>query len=352
MRSGTSGLAVVLSLSLSVQAFALPPDVQKRADDTFQEGRDAMEKGDFRKALEVLWTSHELDPKRGKLLNIAVCEEHLGKVASALAHIQEVDPQIPTDDPRRPTVDTYLAKLPARIPYLRIDLAPGAPPDASVTLDGEPVAKSKWGTDMPLDPGKYVVLVAAPGRPERRYEVTLEEGKRAPLSVEVQPDVAPSSPNTAVGVAPTASVAPMASATVAVPVEGGKRSLAPTVLLGGAGAIGVGAGIVFAVMRGGKQEEASRLRAQIDTDQRYCNPKLVDTFDSDRCPMLANTTRTGDAFGTASVVSFIVGGLAAVGAVMYAAWPTRKQDAPPRVSFRLVPVIGAQEQGATVVGSF
>lgn len=345
MRLATFGLGMALLLSLSTGALALPPDAQKRADEMFQEGRQAMAKSDFRAALKILRTSHELDPTRGKLLNIAVCEERLGLVASALAHLQELDPQIPADDPRRPSVDDYLAKLPARIPHLRIELAVGSPAGSSVTLDGAPIAKEKLGTELPLDAGKYSLVVSAAGRLEKRYEVTVEEGKRVRLVVEVgaapSPAVLPSAPLPA-----NTSLRPASPG----PGERAQRGMVPVVVLGGLGVLGVGAGIVLVGARAAQQSNATELRGGI-TDVGHCRPDGGNA-DSAPCPQIASATSTGDGFGTASLVSFIVGGLAGAGALTYAAWPSSGPPAPPRVSFRVAPVVGEHERGIAVWGSF
>lgn len=339
MRLGTRLLAIVLGLAISGPAAAVPPDVQQRADALFQQGRDAMEKGQHAKALKLLQTSHELDPGRGKLLNIAICEERLGMVATALLHFRELSGQMPQGDSRRPIVDEYLEKILPRLPRLRIDLASTTIPEVRVMLDDAVVTRSQLGTDMPADPGGHIVVVAAPGRLDRRYDLVLEEGKSTTLRVEPGATPALTAPVTAL---PTSTAVPVAD-------RRPERALWPAGLLGGAAALSLGAGIAFVVLREGKQSEARELGEPILADGRSCVP-TAGNYDSVRCSSLADATATGDAFGTASVIGFVTGALAGGATMAYLLWP--RPNAPAGVSIQVTPIIGGQQQGVAIRGSF
>jgi hypothetical protein len=316
-------------VSAPLQSIAAPAGVTARVDEIYKQAVAAGERGDYSKALELFRKSYELEPNVRDLANIAVCEAKLGMVATAYARFQEVAKLLPEGDKKlRPKVDEYLAQLPARIPHLRIDLAPTAPADSRVTLDGGPVSNATLRTDMSVDPGKHVIVVTAKGRSERRYEVTSEEGKRAAIVVE-----------------------PGAAVDVPKP----KPSLVPPVLLGGAGALGLGAGVAFRVLFEGKRSEATELRKPILDDGKYCLSDAAN-FDGVRCPTLAGATAEGDTFGNLSIVSFTIGGLAAVGAVAYmflpALWPDPKTDRHAGVSIRVAPVVADRAQAVILSGSF
>ncbi len=199
MRYRTCFLAITLSLCAPTEsALAQPDDIHAQAEDRFRLGREALNRGDHWLALRLFRTSHGLEPGRGKLLNIAICEERLGLFASAFKHLQEVLPQFPAEDDRAPVVKQQLDAVSPKVPYLKIQLTPRAPSGTTVTLDGEPLAPESLGVDMPIDPGRHVVAAAA-GATEQRYPLTLTAGEHRALEVTLpagMPEPSGSAPDT------------------------------------------------------------------------------------------------------------------------------------------------------------
>jgi hypothetical protein len=142
-----------------------------------------MNRKDYKRALDLLRTSQGLEPGRGKLLNIALCEEQLGQLASAWKHFQEVAAQLPPGDDRAPIVKQHLDAIGPKVAYVRITLAPGAAPGATVTLDGAP---ARPDTDLPVDPGPHLVAATAPGATERTFPLTVAASDRQTLVVAPQ----------------------------------------------------------------------------------------------------------------------------------------------------------------------
>jgi hypothetical protein len=163
-------------------------DVHARAEEQFKQGIDARDKGDHRRALELFRSSHALEPGRGKVLNIALCEEQLGLFASAFKHFLEVKGQLEARDDRVPVVLQHLDAVSPKVPHLKLQLAASAPPGTMVTLDGAALAPASLGVESPVDPGAHVVTVIAWGTPGLRYEFTLSGGQH--LTLEVTPQVA------------------------------------------------------------------------------------------------------------------------------------------------------------------
>lgn len=159
-------------------------DISAQADDQFRRGREEQNRGNCQKALEYFRASHALKPQRGTLLNMGLCEKQLGQLAKALQHLEEVLPQLPSGDDRRDIVRENLTELKAKVPWLRIVLTANAPVGTIVTYDDSELEPTMIGTDIPVDPGKHVLVVEAAGLPNRRYEVMIEEGKRQTLRVE------------------------------------------------------------------------------------------------------------------------------------------------------------------------
>ena len=79
-------LAVLaLASGLALPRWAAAQDTTK-ADETFHAGRELMKDGKFADACPKFEESQKLDPGLGTQFNLADCQEHLGKLASAWAN--------------------------------------------------------------------------------------------------------------------------------------------------------------------------------------------------------------------------------------------------------------------------
>ncbi|MEP7124250.1 MAG: hypothetical protein ABJE95_25205, partial [Byssovorax sp.] len=184
MRLRVCLLLVTLVSWAPERAFAQSEGEPSPAEEQFHQGREAFARGDYPVALRLFRSSQELDPGRGKLVNIALCEEKLGLVATAERHLREIVPLLEARDPRLAIVQQHLIDVGPRVPHLRVDLATRASMGATVTFDGAPLTSTTLGTEMAVEPGSYALRVNASGVPERRYDVVVEEGKSIALTVE------------------------------------------------------------------------------------------------------------------------------------------------------------------------
>lgn len=291
---------------------AASQEARKRdAKAKFIQGREALNRSEYATALILFRTSQELYPQPGTLLNLALCEERLGMLGSALVHFQEVVRLLPPGDERVSIAKNGAAMLEPRVPRLRIEIAKGAPEGISIVRDGAPVEASDLGRDLPLDPGRHVVVVKAPERPDRPYEVTLVEGAREVLTVE------PAPPPQAVSIEPNPppprlggerSIAPLAPGggnSVELPAPdrpradsgAGNPMRTAGLAVGGAGALSLAVGAVTGILAFSKKGEVDTLCPREDV----CSEEGV------------SAERTGKALATASTVTVIVG-VAAIGA--------------------------------------
>lgn len=290
---------LLLSLAVSaVLAAALPApipahaqDVVTAAQDEFKKGRDAFKQGDFTAARALFQKSFDLHPTPGAVLNLALCEEQLGLIATAWQRFQELTEQVPSTDERYTVAKQHAAALQPRLPKLRIELSPDVPAGTSVRRDSIAVAGTSLGVDLPVDPGKHTVTVSAPGRDERRYDVTLEEGKRQTLKVEPGPQTAAASTASGVPTATASATATTPPTVTALPPPSNNRRLAGLVI-GGAGVAGlivggITGGLTFA--KTGEVEKACPIPDDCTTEGLA----------------IADSART---FGLVSTISFIAGG--------------------------------------------
>jgi hypothetical protein len=194
MRSARHLPLVVAALLAPAALHAQPADAHKAAEEAFKRARDAMKQGDCKRAIKFLRTSQSLEPGRGKEINIAICEEELGELITAMRHFQEVGRLLPAGDERIGVVKKHLEGLAPRVPRLRLDLARDAPEGTAVKLDDAPLERAIRADEIPLERGPHTVVVTAPGRPERRYDVTIGEATSTTLAIapgEVPPPAPP-----------------------------------------------------------------------------------------------------------------------------------------------------------------
>jgi hypothetical protein len=265
----------------------------------FREGRNLMKKGDFAPACAKLAESLRLDPAVGTLMNLAGCEERLGRTASAWQRWSAAADQLPPTDKRRATALVRARTLERQLARLTINVGPSTPATAEVRRDDVPLGAASLGVPLPVDPGTHAITVTAAGREGRELEVTLSAGEQKVVTLEpgaITPRTsfqAPAVP-AVVRVAPPPFTPPLPSLAPPV-VPGGTVGLVdqalppappatPPVLayvLTGSGVAALGAGVIFgaealaarneaqAACRGADQRCWDRTSAAVDRERRW-----------------------------------------------------------------------------------
>ncbi len=167
------------------------------ADPTEDEIRDARalftsaehdEDGErWQDALDKLHRIAQVKLTAGIHYHLALCEEHLGRLASALAdYIAAKDEATQSDaqDVLR-LVGPQLAALTPRVPHLTFQADPSAP-NTAVTLDGVAVT-DRLDVRVPVDPGLHRVEASAPGRITSSVTVEVHEGDATVFRLSLQP---------------------------------------------------------------------------------------------------------------------------------------------------------------------
>jgi len=246
-------LVLLCTATASASASAAEPDPTAEAKELFLQARAAVKKGDPAQALALFRKSQGRRPTAGTLYNIAICEEQLGLTASAYQHFKELATQLSASDERLPVTKEHVAILEPRVPWLRIDLARGAPTGTSVTRDDVEVSEANLGVELPVDPGTYELVVTAPGRSVRRYTVTAAEGKHETRTVEPGEQTA----------SMIKAAAPPPHLLAKAPVQEAPRrasgSTVAVISLGTAGFTGIGAGAGFGVAAIVKKNQVEKL---------------------------------------------------------------------------------------------
>lgn len=257
----------------------------------FREGREAAKRGDYATACAKLEESYRLDAAVGTLLNVADCEEHLGKIASAWQRYQQATEQLPPSDRRGTIAKQRAQKLEKLLPHLTVTLEKTAPAGTKVRRGEVELGAGSLGTALPVDPGTYKVTVTAPGREDGRFEITVREQDAG--QIEVSP-----------GKVLPKSEARSAEAP-ALPARGGMSPLRVTgLVVGGVGVAGLAAGLATGIILQGKQTTITK-----NCPDRRCNPVGLDAVASTKTllPLNAAAFIGGGVLAAAGIALVIIG---------------------------------------------
>lgn len=172
----------------TVLVCALPENAHAEnvaAEALFRAGRAATARGDHATACTHYRESYRLEQALGTLLNLALCEEALGKLASAWQHYQDVIRDLSAEDQRFAWTRQRLDALEARLPRLTLQVGPQRPDNTRVVVDSKEIETANLGKSLPLDPGTHEVSVLAPERAPREYRVELAEGESKVVTLQV-----------------------------------------------------------------------------------------------------------------------------------------------------------------------
>lgn len=180
-------VALVLVAALFVPSVALAQTATDKqlAQSLFDEARALVQKGEFTRACPMFAESQRLDPGGGTLLNLAVCHEQEGKLATAWQELNHAL-SVAMRDGRKDREQTARERLEAVTPRLpKLTLVPPAKmvEGLHVEIDGASLGPAALGIPVPLDPGVHRASAGAPGRTPWSWEGTLGEGDRLDLPI-------------------------------------------------------------------------------------------------------------------------------------------------------------------------
>jgi hypothetical protein len=127
-------------------------------------------------ALEKLRRVADVKLTAGVRYHVALCEEKLGRVATAYAHYVEARDAAAREGNAEVLglmSDPILAKLRARVPTLTLDVPSAA--GVSVTVDGVVEPPGLWRVPVPIDPGAHRIEATAPGRAKFARQLEVRE---------------------------------------------------------------------------------------------------------------------------------------------------------------------------------
>lgn len=300
----------------------------------------------FDLACPKLEESLRLDHGMGTQFNLAHCWEKLGRTASAWALFLDVAAAArAANQPQRETAARERAKvLEAKLTRLRIDVSDAAR-DTQVERDGQDVRKASWGTGVPVDPGKHVVRVSAPGKQTWTDEVDVPATPRT-FTVTVPPLEDQPAERLDVNDGP-AQAAPVEADVPKVSSGGGMNGQRVAALVvGGVGLAAVATGTIFAIQS--RSDNAAALKLCRTPAEGTGIEGCRDDPERDRWLSLVDDAERGRMIG---YVGLGVGGAALITAVVL--YATADDDAKERqASLELQPLWAGGLRGAAITGHF
>jgi tetratricopeptide (TPR) repeat protein len=163
-------------------------DNRALAEMLFFTARGLMEAGRTAEACAKLSESYRLDPAAGTLLNLAVCHEKEGKIASAWGEFHEAiaDARKANRPEREKLATERVAAIEPDLPFLTITVPDEVRkiPGLVISRNGVPLNAAAWSTELPVDPGEVQIEERAPDYKPKDLKITLANKQHASIAAE------------------------------------------------------------------------------------------------------------------------------------------------------------------------
>lgn len=185
-------LQLAIALAIAPAARAQSPTNTVLAQQLFEQGRKLATAQNWQAACPKFEASLRYDPALGTKLNLATCDEKIGKLASAWSLYRDAaEIAAKTGDTRRHDyAASHAAALEHRLPRLTITAPSPAPAGLAITRDGTPIDPAALGVPLYVDPGVHAIAASAPGYKAFTTTTTATEGGSATVAIpplEAQP---------------------------------------------------------------------------------------------------------------------------------------------------------------------
>lgn len=177
------GLAIAVVLVVAVRPVRADDNIAK-ADKLFDEGR-ALMKSDLHAACEKFEESLKFNSQAiGTLMNVALCDEKLGRTASAVAKFSEARDRAKEGnmDGHLKAAEERLKELVPRVPHVKIVFAKPPLPETRIVIDDQVIAMADIG-DIALDPGEHPLVVSAPNHLSYETKIRIADGEHREVTV-------------------------------------------------------------------------------------------------------------------------------------------------------------------------
>lgn len=307
------------------------------AETLFRRGLEAMQQNRFKEACEAFAGSNEADPSPGTEINLALCNEKQGKLASAWGWYRTAAglAQQRGQAEREKIAREEAAKLEPRLHRLVLHVK-AQPAGFAITRDGQPVPAAALGTDVPIDPGEHVLEATADGKKTWKHVVRIEPG---PGTDRVEVPVLEDAPVARKDVEPA----------VGQVTTGGSTQRTIGFVAGGVGIAGAVAAAIFEVVALNEKSKSESLARDAESTTDPATKTALEESVSSHHKAAKNDELIAISTGIGAVV------LIGVGVTLILTAPrsssTTASSAPSPKSY-IVPLIGRDNVGAGLVGTF
>lgn len=311
-RIALAALALVLVASTTRASAEPTPDPRTaHADQLFAEGKALMASNLLQACGKFDQSLRENPAAIGTLLNVALCDEKLGRVASAVAKFAEARDRAKEQNlvEHQRAAEEHLAALEPAVPHLALTLTQ-ALPETKILIDDRLIALDQLA-DVAVDPGERVLVVSAPARLPYRTTLVIARAEHKTIVI---PALARS-----------------------VTVTSSRRRIGQIGTIAGVIVLGVGIGI--GVHANGLYQK--------QFDDQLCN-RMTDQCEPEGQRNIEHALSLGD---TGTVVAIAGGVVAVAGLVVWLTAPSSSRAASER-KLSVVPRLGAGSLGVTALGRF
>lgn len=179
-------LSLVFTPALAHAADGRSSAVTAMAEALFKEGKKLLAERQIAAACLKFESSYRIDPAPGTLLNLALCHEQEGKLATAWGEFNEslqVAKKTGRADRSKIAREHISAIEPLLSRFVVIVPDGGTQIGLIVEMDGVRLEEGAWGTAIPIDAGDHKTIVRAPKHKTWEKLVTVEHGKVATVVI-------------------------------------------------------------------------------------------------------------------------------------------------------------------------
>jgi len=241
-RRSFATIAVLLAtLGATSAAHAVSEQDRKAGREQLTQAQDLKKQGQLQEALAHFEESQRLDPKLTTLMELADCEERLGKLLEAQSHFAAARDKAAHDElpQSKAKAEQRRAAVEARLAHLTLQLAADAPANAQVFSDDALLEAASLGTALTTNPGEHVIVVKAAEHDDAKYTVKLAEGDSQTLPIAAGPLTAKAAPLPP----PPPKAAPVQTVSTAdISTSSGSTRRTLGIVAGSVGVVGIGVG--------------------------------------------------------------------------------------------------------------
>lgn len=328
--------AVLIAAAAPSRAHAQSSDAEAGAQQLFNQARKLMKAKKYKEACAKFEASENLDPAPGTTVNLAVCYQKIGRLATAWSRFRKAaDLDKRAGNRKRARFSRKsAARLEKRLPSLIIQVADSDLPGFEVMRNGEVVDSNLYGESVYIDPGEHTIVARADGYKQYTQEITVAESEGSEIEIPELEAIPVEKKEPDVQDSPNPNLGNTNSTTTDQGGGSGRRTTGLLMTSVGVVALGVGVGVGVSAMGNWNSafDDGLCIRETLE-----CTPEGQARTDTARQRARISTIVAG------------VGGVVAVAGVVIWLTAPKKRSAE---SVSVTPVLGSEQLGMAITGRF